>query len=634
MSKRDRYIGGLIGAGPIVNGSPRAGVSNLGSLGGDVEDGVADEHFDNVALLLDGDGTNGQTTFTDKSNSPLTVTAFDNAQVDTSVKKFGTGSIKFDGASDYLTVEGSTGVGAFGTDDFTLEMWIYATAANNDSIFENRPSGANAATGFTLVAFNSSTINFWSGGGNRISATGLTWLNGWHHLAITRESGTTTLWFDGESKGTTTYSALMNMTDTSDVIIGAGRYSGTTTITSTSSVFAYMDEIRITKGVARYSADFSANLQSESFPTTATAVSSNIRPTRRWGGMLGRSIVTPGNSLIRSGILSLPEMMASIEKFGATGGDNTFEYNGYKYHEFLSDGTLTITGSGTFDVLLVGGGGAGGRSNAGGGGGGEVIIGTGLSVSDVATINVTVGAGGAGSTTSQHAGLSGTLSSISASGLLTTIEAKPGAGGSGRNQTATNTSTSNGGGGPDGKGSIQSAAAQTGHSVSSYSNENSGSYTIYGGNTGGNGVGTNFNGGGGGAGANGDGGTVNGTYFSDGGPGIQVTGWGATDYYYGGGGGGSTWSGQTVANAGDGGLGGGGGGGASNTGSTHVSTSGDGDTNGRNNGIDGQGSTDSNSSATGGDAGDNTGGGGGGGAYESGQAGAGGSGIVVIRYTV
>ena len=70
---------------------------------------------------------------------------------------------------------------------------------------------------------------------------------------------------------------------------------------------------------------------------------------------------------------------------------------------FTESGTLTVTGSGTVDVLLVGGGGGSGAPfnnstdlfGSGGGGGGGVVYQTGIAVTE-GSYAITVGAGGAG----------------------------------------------------------------------------------------------------------------------------------------------------------------------------------------------------------------------------------------------
>ena len=337
----------------------------------------------------------------------------------------------------------------------------------------------------------------------------------------------------------------------------------------------------------------------------------------------------------------------------ASSDPHTFDDGVYRYHEFTSDGTLTVTSGGTFDVLLVGGGGAGGYGHAGGGAGGEVVIGTGLTMTDNGSITVTVGAGGSLVSSKTAPGGNGSLSTITSSGLATPISAKVGQGGRSRNMPDSNldrTNVSNTGGGSDGfeapkhtnssygeagfadgntsgyfdtQGNPITQTATGTVSISSYTNENGGSYTIHGGNLGG--IGSNMHssgsaaryaGGAGGAGAGADGINRTGSLRGHGGDGVQVTGWGSTDYYYGGGGGGAYVSGGP----GSGGDGGGGGAAHYNAGG------GSGGTGGRSVGGNGGG--------VGGSGGANTGGGGGAGKYNTVSGGSGGSGIVVIRYAI
>lgn len=98
----------------------------------------------------------------------------------------------------------------------------------------------------------------------------------------------------------------------------------------------------------------------------------------------------------------------------ATGGSSssiTVGGEAYTLLTFTSSGTLTVSKSGLFDVLVVGGGGSGGlqinHGGAGGGGGGAVIQET-LYLDANATI--TVGAKGAAQTTSSIGGNRGSLS--------------------------------------------------------------------------------------------------------------------------------------------------------------------------------------------------------------------------------
>ena len=174
-----------------------------------------------------------------------------NAQISTSVKKFGTGSMAFDGSGDYIYPVASPNL-AMGTGDFTVEGWIYATGTPSDSpIFECRSTGS-ATDGFTLTAFSSSVIRVFCGSA-LISSSGTTYVNQWVHLAVVRSSGTTTFYINGTSVGSTT--STINWTN-QDVIVGGGRYSAGSSINV--SFTGYIDDFRITKGVARYTSNFTA----------------------------------------------------------------------------------------------------------------------------------------------------------------------------------------------------------------------------------------------------------------------------------------------------------------------------------------------------------------------------------------
>ena len=172
------------------------------------------------------------------------------AQVSTVQSKFSPTSMKFDGTGDYLNIPSSP-LFAFGNGDFTLECWIYATAASDQGIYEGRASGSGT-TGFTLTAFTSSVIRVYTGTSALISSSGTTYLNTWTHVAVVRSSGTTALYINGTSVGTS--ASMGNLTDTNPVI-GGGRYAGTTTVNSFFS--GYIQDFRITKGYARYTANFS-----------------------------------------------------------------------------------------------------------------------------------------------------------------------------------------------------------------------------------------------------------------------------------------------------------------------------------------------------------------------------------------
>jgi hypothetical protein len=163
------------------------------------------------------------------------------------------GSAYFNGSTDYLYAPSNSAF-AFGANDstgnFTLECWIYAFSANDVGIYDSR-SGGSGTAGFTLGAFSSSVIRVYTGTSAIISSSGTSYLNQWTHVAVVRSSGTTALYINGVSVGTS--GSMGNLTDTT-TLFGVGRYSGGP---APSAFFnGYISNLRIVKGIAVYTANF------------------------------------------------------------------------------------------------------------------------------------------------------------------------------------------------------------------------------------------------------------------------------------------------------------------------------------------------------------------------------------------
>ena len=198
-----------------------------------------------VSLLLHGDGTNGSTTITDNSFTPKTVTAAGNAQISTAQSKFGGASIAFDGTGDSLTTPNDSGY-QFGTSNFTVECWINTTDTTFNLIQLNTSSPGN----WCIVIFNSDF--YWQtayGATNLISALPCSSiLNGaWNHIAITRSGSSLRLFFNGVLQGASPYTDNTNYNGTGLLKVGSG---------ANGDLNGYIDDLRITKGVALYTANF------------------------------------------------------------------------------------------------------------------------------------------------------------------------------------------------------------------------------------------------------------------------------------------------------------------------------------------------------------------------------------------
>ena len=201
-----------------------------------------------AALLLHFDGTNGSTTFTDSSPNALTVTANGNAQISTAQSKFGGASGYFDGSSDLgFTPTDAT---RFGTGDFTVEFWLYITGSPNDNQVVISFCAWPNTSGF-VINYSNTTLGVFTGGFTDSFFYPRPASNSWHHCAVCRTSGSVVLYIDGVETppASTTGSLAGNYTD-------GLQYVGRPTDVNYYKLNGYIDELRITKGVARYTANF------------------------------------------------------------------------------------------------------------------------------------------------------------------------------------------------------------------------------------------------------------------------------------------------------------------------------------------------------------------------------------------
>jgi len=173
-----------------------------------------------------------------------------NAQIDTAVKKYGTGSMEFDGTGDYLkTVENEAL--ELGSGDWTIEFWVYFDAVNNSTVkylFDWR-TATDTSNSF-LAQEGTNNWTYWNASGSGVSSgfTSSTFsASTWHHVAIAREGSNIYFFVDG-TKTSGSVSDTSNY-DSGTLVIGS-RYNGQNYLDG------YIDDLRITKGIARYTSNF------------------------------------------------------------------------------------------------------------------------------------------------------------------------------------------------------------------------------------------------------------------------------------------------------------------------------------------------------------------------------------------
>jgi len=178
------------------------------------------------------------------------------AQVNTTIVKYGTGSMYFNGLSDALIMASQPAI-TFGTGDFTVEGWVYfagAPASTFHSLYSTLVQLASPGDHGVLIRASTTKLIAILQADNATTLT-LTSTNNvttgqWYHFALTRSGTTARLFLDGtlEASGTSS----VNFYETAQAL---GRVYATSTGT-TQYLNGYLDDVRVTKGVARYTANF------------------------------------------------------------------------------------------------------------------------------------------------------------------------------------------------------------------------------------------------------------------------------------------------------------------------------------------------------------------------------------------
>ena len=175
--------------------------------------------------------------------------------ISTSAQKYGTGSLFFDGSNDRIDIPHSP-VLDFIEANFTIEFWLSLNpgTGDNDGII----SKGNSGSGWQIIWNDTNELLF-----IRTSQTASSALlnsgngtvsrdNTWHHVAVTRSGSTVRMFLDGTLVDSATESVDMDTTEPLRIATNRGE----------SNFFeGYLDDLRITKGVARYTSNFTPPTQ-------------------------------------------------------------------------------------------------------------------------------------------------------------------------------------------------------------------------------------------------------------------------------------------------------------------------------------------------------------------------------------
>jgi hypothetical protein len=171
-----------------------------------------------------------------------------NAQISTSVSKFGGGSISFDGTSNTGIKAPAGNLFTFGSGAFTVEFWVRFNSVAADQAVLNVTGTTNVLTFYVLstgslnyyLSSNGSSYDIASGVSVGSISTGQ-----WYRVALVRSGNTFTPYLN-TTAGTTSTSSSALATPSSGTFLHLGM-----SVAGTSNFNGYIDDVRVTRGVAR-----------------------------------------------------------------------------------------------------------------------------------------------------------------------------------------------------------------------------------------------------------------------------------------------------------------------------------------------------------------------------------------------
>lgn len=199
-------------------------------------------------LLAHFDGTSGTTSFV--LTTGQTTTAYGTAAITTAQHYFGSGSLYLDGNSDTISIPDADELN-FGAGDWTVDFWVRFSSLPGwgDMICQRSIGGAQFKLSYD-GSNNRIDLNIDNDSNGRVWCAFTPTTDTWYHLAVVRSGNTPYIFINGVSQPVTIYAAFGTFKDGTDPIyIGSRR--------KTDEWFpGYIDELRISKGIARWTANF------------------------------------------------------------------------------------------------------------------------------------------------------------------------------------------------------------------------------------------------------------------------------------------------------------------------------------------------------------------------------------------
>jgi len=269
-----------------------------------------------------------------------------NAQISTSVKKYGTGSMAFDGTGDYLTIPYNQFMN-FGTGDFTIEGWFYLNSFANQYYVLGGTWTTGTSDEWLIQIENNGSLRFLTTANTSFFATGLIKTGTWYHFAASRNAGVIKAYINGTAFATI---ANTNSIGSTSKVLNIGQQPGGTWPWN-----GYVDDWRISKGVGRYPYNFTP--PTAEFPNIGGTVTLTADPYFDYTTLLLPGNGTNGaqnNTFLDSSTNNFTitrngnTTQGTFSPFSQTGWGNYFDGTG----DYLDAGSSTAFGLGTGDFTI------------------------------------------------------------------------------------------------------------------------------------------------------------------------------------------------------------------------------------------------------------------------------------------
>lgn len=264
----------------------------------------------------------------------------------------------FSGTDDRLFTTSSSDF-TYGTGDFTMEGWVYPTANNSNKNVFSTNWGAD---GSILITFShpsaggAGKFGFFdhtaSQGSPQITTSNAYPINTWHHVAFVRNGTSHKFYINGIEDGSATYTATDLTRDT--FIFGAVYTNGTETFSG------YMSDVRVYKGVAKYTSNFVVPATSpDILPDTPSGVSGGSKLAKVTDGAVsfdgsGDSLSIPDNADFDFGTGDFTVELFTYNDLAQSSNPVLIGATGGWYLQFKTGGTIVEFYTGSTSIQATG----------------------------------------------------------------------------------------------------------------------------------------------------------------------------------------------------------------------------------------------------------------------------------------